>query len=687
MKRFGTVGLWLVAAIAAVLAVASSASATSYGVMAWGGYATGGTLGYTGQLGNGSTLGSKVPLGGNGLTNVTATTGGAEFALALLANGEVKAWGGNRHGELGTGTTGPENCPPGEEVACAMTPVAVSGLSEVSSVSAHGYFSLALLANGEVVAWGDNAHGQLGDGTSSGPETCKPIAETVEGIVINGNGACSRSPVAVSGLSEVAQVSAGAFHSLALLKNGKVMAWGNNEAGELGDGTTTKRTTPVEVEGLSEVVAIAAGYNESLALLANGKVMAWGGNAHGQLGLGVTTGPENCSELQEEPCSRKPVEVTSLSGVTALASGYWNELALLSNGTVKAWGNNTQGQVGNGTSEGPEFCAAPAAKTYCSSTPVTVGGLAGVTSISASPLTQLVAGLSNGTVVAWGNNTSGQLGVGTTTGPEACETFGGEAAGYPCSTKPVPVFGLAEVASVTAGGEFGLAVVPTSSAPEFGRCLKVEKGQGRYENGSCTKVAAGEGNNEWYPGTVNKNFTTTGGEMTFEKASGWKVTCKSESGTGTYSGPKTVSGVVLHFGECSAPVGKCTTSGRPTGEIVTSTLSGTLGIEKLSTEGASKNKVALSLAPAEGSFAEFSCSGYTMVIRGSLLGNVTTNTMSLTPSRNYKATGYKQKPEKFEGGPTAVLEASLLGGPFEQTSLVGNTEQTNEEKIEVNTVA
>src|SRR6202035_354657 len=136
--------------------------------------------------------------------------------------------------------------------------------------------------------------------------------------------ACSTSPVAVSGLNGLTAVSAGDEHSFALLEAGTVMAWGNNSSGQLGNGGTEHSDVPVAVGGLSGVKAIAAGANHSLALLEDGTVMAWGENSSGQLGDGKT---EN---------SDVPVAVSRLSGVTAISAGGNHSLALLSSATVTA---------------------------------------------------------------------------------------------------------------------------------------------------------------------------------------------------------------------------------------------------------------------------------------------------------------------------------------------------------------
>ncbi len=139
-----------------------------------------------------------------------------------------------------------------------MVPVAVSGLSQAKSVAVGEGFELALLDDGTVVSWGGNSYGQLGDGTTNGPETCEAN---------NGEGSfpCSTVPVAVSGLGEVVAIAAAADYSLALLKNGTVMAWGSNEYGHLDNKVDSNSDVPIAIGGLSEVVAITAARTHSLA--------------------------------------------------------------------------------------------------------------------------------------------------------------------------------------------------------------------------------------------------------------------------------------------------------------------------------------------------------------------------------------------------------------------------------------
>jgi alpha-tubulin suppressor-like RCC1 family protein len=342
------------------------------------------------QLGDGTTNAfSDVPVTVSGLHFVAAVAAGGRHSLALLAGGTVDAWGDNEYDQLGGGSGG---------VATSNVPVAVPGLVGVKAISAGANHSLALLANGTVAAWGDDESGQLGIGSSKESEV----------------------PTAVKGLTGVKAISAGANHSLALLANGTVMAWGENESGQLGTGNLRASTVPVAVKGLTGVSAISAGSNFSLALLSNGTVEAWGSDEYGQLAD---------SSIGEESFSDVPVQVGTLTGVTAVAAGAQHGLAVLSNRTVMAWGEDSSGELGDGTIQARQ------------ETPVAVSGLSGVVAISAGGQDS-VALLSSGSVMAWGVDDWGTLGDGAIGGP---------------SDVPVTVSGLGTVVGVSAGGTQMLA--------------------------------------------------------------------------------------------------------------------------------------------------------------------------------------------------------------------------------------
>jgi alpha-tubulin suppressor-like RCC1 family protein len=262
-----------------------------------------------GQLGNGTQERSLSPIPVPGLSNVVAISMRYRTALAVLSNGKVMAWGEGSFGQMGNGHFKENN----------LVPVEVSGLSKVVAISAGYTHCLALLENGEVMAWGGDRWGQLGDGR--------------EGSVSN-----TDVPVAVKELMGVTALSAGNTHSLALTSSGQVWAWGDNLRGELGIGTkNVGSSVPEPVVGLPEAAtSVSAGNEFSLAALEGGAAMAWGLGEDGQLGNG------------EEGATETPVAVQGITNASAVSAGFASGLALLRNGTVDDWGDNQHGELGAG---------------------------------------------------------------------------------------------------------------------------------------------------------------------------------------------------------------------------------------------------------------------------------------------------------------------------------------------------
>ncbi len=299
----------------------------------------------------------------------------------------------------------------------------VSGLTGVTAISAGWRHTVALASDGTVWAWGDNTAGDLGDGT------------TTERL----------TPVQVSGLTGITAISAGFWHTVALKSDGTVWAWGYNYYGQLGDGTTTERLTPVQVSGLMGVTAISAGNWHTVAIKSDSTVCAWGYNASGELGDG---GGESYSAI--------PVQVLGLTAVTAIAGGGLRTMALTSDSTVWAWGDNDYGQLGDGDSTG-----------MAQYSPVQVSGLSGITAISAGWY-HTVALASDGTVRAWGYNKYGQLGNGDSTG---VAQYG-----------PVQVSGLSGVKAIAAGGRHSVALKNDSTVWACGYNHYGEIGDGTTTN-------------------------------------------------------------------------------------------------------------------------------------------------------------------------------------------------------------
>lgn len=364
---------------------------------------------------------NEVPVetGAEWLSNINAIDAGDDHTCAVTAAGGVKCWGNNEYGQLGDGTTTNRN-----------TPVFVAGLATgVTAVSAGGGITgshtCAVTDAGGVKCWGNNEDGQLGDGStisSTLPVDVVGLAAGVTAVSAGTDHTCaltdaggvkcwgsnflgqlghgsaddnSLTPVDVSGLtSGVAMVSAGLFHTCALTTDGGVKCWGSNSDGQLGRSGSVS-VTPVDVTGLaSGVQAIAARGLNTCALTDAGGVKCWGNNADGQLGNG-TSGNENNSAT--------PVDVVDLaSGIAAIGVGGSHACALSDAGSVKCWGRNVKGQLGDGT-------------TVQQSTPVAVTNLAGnvaAVGLGGSHTCALTAG---GDMKCWGENNVGQLGDGTTT--------------------------------------------------------------------------------------------------------------------------------------------------------------------------------------------------------------------------------------------------------------------------------
>jgi alpha-tubulin suppressor-like RCC1 family protein len=317
--------------------------------------------------------------------------------------GYLRAWGDDLNGQLGNGTIG-------RNVALPVSVKLPAGV-RITAVAAGGKHTLALTSAGRVLAWGDNFDGQLGDGASGDSHVPVPVP-LPRGTVVTG-------------------IAAGDVDSMAVTSAGQIYSWGNNQYGQLGDGSTVTRRTPVRVLLPGGVKAVAAGasYNYSLALTSAGQVLTWGYNGSGQLGNGFLTSSE------------VPTRVHLPRGVTIkqVANGGYDGLALSTRGQLYAWGDNQFGELGDGTRisrVSPVLVKLPKG--------VRITAIAGGSQHS-------LALTSAGRVLAWGRGSFGQLGDASTRNSDV----------------PVAVRLPArdKVTAISAGGGFSLAL--TSAGTEL----------------------------------------------------------------------------------------------------------------------------------------------------------------------------------------------------------------------------
>jgi alpha-tubulin suppressor-like RCC1 family protein len=275
-------------------------------------------LNTSGQLGNGTTTNSSVPVQVS-LPTVRSIAAGSNFAVAVLADGTMRAWGANNSGQLGNGNTTQQ-----------LTPVPVTGVTGVSTnpgaVAAGFSHTLAVKSTGAVQAWGLNSSGQLGRNPSTTPN--------------------STTALTVPGVSGATQVAAGSAASYARLTSGAVSSWGANGAGQLGNGNTTNNFTPANIPGLTSVATVAAGGLSAAVTRTDHSIRTWGLNTSGQLGIG-TSGSVSV-----------PTPVTLENGAIQIAVGAVQMVVVRYNPSLPgdsnaqtfiwAWGANGNGQLGTG---------------------------------------------------------------------------------------------------------------------------------------------------------------------------------------------------------------------------------------------------------------------------------------------------------------------------------------------------
>lgn len=295
-----------------------------------------------------------------------------------LRNGQLWAWGDNFHGQLGNGTQNP-----------SYVPIQVGTDDNWQFVSAAAQHNLALKSDGTIWSWGDNSYGQLGDGTYNVHFT----------------------PQQIGSANDWVSISAGTTHSMAIKADGTLWAWGNNSNGQLGDGTTNWSNVPIQIGSANTWIKIAAGGYHSLAVKTNGTVWSWGENSYGQLGNGT---------FNNNPT---PAAITGLNDCRFVTAGEYNSFVIKADGSLWDFGDNSYSQLGDGTTTNRNV---PVGITY----PYTSGWI----SVTAGTY-HTMAIRSDGKLYAWGSNAYGQFMNGNITS----------------TTTPLEIAGYYNQVAVTAG--------------------------------------------------------------------------------------------------------------------------------------------------------------------------------------------------------------------------------------------
>ena len=259
-----------------------------------------------GQLGDRTIAPHATPVHAADGQTFTAIVVGAAHSCGLQSDGDAWCWGSNVHGQVGGG----DLASPG-----ISAPALVAGAHRWAAISAGWNFTCAIERGGRAYCWGENASGELGDGT------------TTE----------HRSPVALSGDLTFVAIAAGNAHACGVTPQGDAYCWGENSSGQLGDGSRLDRHTPVKVKASAHFVAIAAGAVHTCALATDGEAYCWGRNTYGQLGDGTTT-----DEAQ-------PVRVAGGHAFASLRTFGSHTCASTLSGEAFCWGYNLDGQLGDGT--------------------------------------------------------------------------------------------------------------------------------------------------------------------------------------------------------------------------------------------------------------------------------------------------------------------------------------------------
>ncbi|MCL2793310.1 MAG: hypothetical protein FWD87_09485 [Spirochaetaceae bacterium] len=436
----------------------------------------------SGQLGDGTTTSRSIPAQVQSGT-WTFVSAGSSHTVAIRTGGALWTWGSNREGQLGNGTVGAftnSNTP--IQVTMATVTLPVPTVNTVTAVAAGNSHTLVIGANGTLWGWGNSDNGQTGLRMLGGT----PTAPLQAGIATNW-----------------ASVSAGAFHTVAVTTNGQLWAWGNNQFGQLGNGTTTNHDVPVRIGTATNWASVSAGERHTVAVTTTGQLWAWGRNWDGATGLDTTSGN-----------TLTPTRVGIATNWASVSAGAFHTVAVTTNGQLWAWGDRGQGRLGDGESWGNQ------------NTPIRIGDATNWRAVSAGAI-HTVAIRMDGTLWAWGSNANGQTGLGITSGNTLIPTRVGETTNW---------------VSVSAGSGHTMAIREGNTLWGWGANSSGQLGDGtttqrnaphQVQSGTWTSVSAGR---------FHTVAIRTGGELWT-----WGSNLEGQLGSGAMGGGNSVNSTPIRI--------------------------------------------------------------------------------------------------------------------------------------------
>jgi alpha-tubulin suppressor-like RCC1 family protein len=424
----------------------------------------------SGQLGDGTGLSNSQPVNVADVDNVVSMGLGYSHGCAVRSDGTARCWGRGFNGELGNGQS--------ETAENYVYPKPITHAFDALGTITHfstGLKHACAVIGAAVYCVGDNARGQLGDGTQQTRTT----------------------PVQVSGLTDALQVYAGFEHSCALRSNSSVVCWGANDFGQLGNGLTEDVALPTAVGGLSGIVSLSAGYRHTCAATGSGNVYCWGDNDRGSLGVGVFDGIRNVPMQVRDLATAIQVDASGAEG---------SSCAVLSTGLVACWGANSHGELGHGS-------------LVDSALPIVIPSLSNITKVSTGGLNRMndfddinPAGThcaidSAGAVYCWGAASSGQMGLGS---------------GMSNNAVPVRLPLSRPALSVDVGGAHGCAVLNNNTVECWGANNLGQLGIGVDSNDYSRPIAV--------PGLTTATRLTADRAYTCALLTGGDMQCWGENG-------------------------------------------------------------------------------------------------------------------------------------------------------------